>query len=270
MNLFRILIEDDGFTLLCLIAILTVIGSKMTSECFSVRWWGWRAAAVTYVLFCCYAVCVLRPTSAAELVQITFRGLFAAGLTLGLFWILIPLLGVAQRAIQAVTHAAAARPKVSTHRQSEAEQRLCDETLRQQVERNARENHEAASKADAGRRRDEARLRCHMLYDCHGELLADQFPRERLQEYLDRYMSDSSLAEIVEQRAQTLTTMIDNWVAQSKSRQEKQFTSFAELAAFFQRQREEVKSLPYDTDVKDSLLCNINIQEEQAVRRFLS
>jgi len=270
MNLFRILIEDDGFTLLCLIAILTIIGSKMTSECFNVRWWGWRAAAVTYVLFACYAVCVLKPTSAADLVHIAFRGLFAAGLTLGLFWILIPLIGVVHRAVLSVAQATAARPTVSTRQQSEAEQRLRDETLRQQADRNARENHEAARKIDAGHRRDEARMRCLMLYDRHGELLADQFPRERLQEYFDHYMSDSSAAEIVEQRAQTLTSMIDNWVAQSKSRQKKQFESLGELAAFYQRQREEVTPLPYDPDVKDSLLCNINIQEEQAIQRFLS
>ena len=173
MNLFRILIEDDGFTLLCLIAILTIIGSKMTSECFNVRWWGWRAAAVTYVLFACYAVCVLKPTSAADLVHIAFRGLFAAGLTLGLFWILIPLIGVVHRAVLSVAQATAARPTVSTRQQSEAEQRLRDETLRQQADRNARENHEAARKIDAGHRRDEARMRCLMLYDRHGELLAD-------------------------------------------------------------------------------------------------
>ena len=113
-------------------------------------------------------------------------------------------------------------------------------------------------------------MSCLMLYDRHGELLADRFPRERLQEYFDHYMSDSSPAEIVEQRARTLTTMIDNWVGQYKSEQRQHFQSFAELATYFQKQREEVGLLPYAPDVRESLLCQLNTQEEQAVRSFLS
>ena len=124
--------------------------------------------------------------------------------------------------------------------------------------------------ADAQRRRDDARLRCLMLYDQHSTALEGRFPRERLHEYFEQYMADSLEPEVVEERAQTLGSLIDECLAQEKPRQRNEFQSLAELAAFFQTQREETTQLPYDDEVKESLLTNINIQEEQTIRRFLS
>ena len=83
-------------------------------------------------------------------------------------------------------------------------------------------------------------------------------------------MAHSLPPELVEERAGTLLSLITECIQQGKPTQKKEFESLADLAAFFQKQRAELDRLPYDDEVKDSLLTNVNIQEEQTIRRFLS
>ena len=210
------------------------------------------------------------PSNADEWIQIVFHGLLAAGLAQTVSSMLLSAVAFALHGIRALPKVSAFRSRRNTSRQNEATQRSYEQVLRQEEERRARENYKAEKKADASRRRDDARMRCFMLYDRHSTTLAERFPRERLQEYFNHYMSDSSPPEVVEERARMLAALIDEWVAQDKTRQKKEFRTLEELAAFFQKQRDEVAGLSYDTDIKDSFLTNINIQEEQAVRRFLA
>ncbi len=268
MNLFEMIDQDDCFTLACLIAILTSVGTNMASP--NVRQWGKRAAAVASVLICIYAGCMLNPTDAQDCLHIAFRGLFAAGLALGITWIVLSISVFAFQHLRTLVQASWLSRGTIAHRTSGADRLSREEARRQQADNMERERRDNVKKADAARRRDDARMRCLMLYDRHSTTLAERFPRERLQEYFDHYMSDKSPPEVVEERARTLVALIDEWVAQDKTRQKKEFRTLEELAAFFQKQRDEVAGLSYDADIKDSFLTNINIQEEQAVRRFLA
>lgn len=83
--MFDIILNDDPVALACLCAILLTIGSNMVYQP-SVRWWGKRVAGMAYVIFCLYAYCSVRPTSAGELAHIAFRGLFSGGLCLAGAW----------------------------------------------------------------------------------------------------------------------------------------------------------------------------------------
>ena len=268
MNVFEMIDRDDFFTLACLIAILTSVGTNMANP--DVRQWGKRAAAVAYVLFCVYASCMLNPADAQDCLHIAFRGLFAAGLAMGLTWIILAIGIFAFQYLRTAAKTSWFSDATAARRQSEAERLSRQEASRQQAENMERERRDNVTRADAARRRDDARMRCLMLYDRHSTALAERFPRERLQEYFNQYMSDKSSPEVVEERARTLIALIDEWVAQDKTRQKKEFRNLEELAAFFQKQRDEVAGLSYETDIKDSFITNINIQEEQAVRRFLS
>ena len=185
-------------------------------------------------------------------------------------YVLFSVVVFAFRHLLALAQASKLRARFSDRHRLEAEQQSREQANHHQADQYARERHEAIQKAEASRRRDDARMRCLMLYDRHSTALSEKFPRERLQEYFSHFMSDSSPPEIVEERARTLIALIDEWVAQDRTRQRKEFRTLEELAAFFQKQRDEVDGLSYDTDIKDSFLTNINIQEEQAVRRFLS
>lgn len=78
------------------------------------------------------------------------------------------------------------------------------------------------------------------------------------------------LEQEAEERSRTLLALINECIEQGRPQQKKEFESLAELAAYFQTQRAELDQLPYDDEVKTSLLTNVNVQEEQAIRRFLS
>ena len=269
-TLLEMLDQGDTFSLVVLIAILALVGSRMTEDHPVVHSWGRRLAAGAFVAYGLYAGLALQPAGAQDWLHVAFRGLLAAGLALGLSWIWLSVVAFAMRYVLALARASPLPRRNGARRRHEAQELSHEEALLQQAERCAREKREAAQKAEDSRRRDDARLRCLMLYDRHSTALASRFPRERLQEYFDRYMANSSPPEIVEERARTLVALIDEWVAQDKSRQKREFQSLEELAAFFQKQRDEVVRLSYENDVKESFLTNINIQEDQALRRFLS
>ena len=265
--------DGDPFSLLCLAAILAFVGAKMASSESSIRQWGWRMAAGSYVMFGVYAGYTLKPTSASDLVQIAFRGLLAAGIALGVTWIILPIVAFVVGPLLNFGRDRLTASKREAKRRKEEEFRhvSLEEAQRRQAQedadRQARERQAATQKTADGRRRDDARMRCMTLYDRYGPALADQFPRERLQEHFELYMSDASPTEVVEQRAMAIMGLINDWVEQHKSGQKKRFVALAEIAADFQAKRDEVPGLPYDDDVKDSLLTNINKEEDNAIER---
>ena len=269
-TLLHMLDEGDFFPMLMLIGVLAYVGGKMADAAPPVRSWGWRTAAGAFVAYSIRGGLVFHPQDADDCLHIVLRGLLAAGLALTVSWVLLSVASFVLWHLLVLAQASSLRARLTARHRREAEQISNEQALRQQADHYARERSEATQKAEACRRRDDARMRCLMLYDRHSTTLAERFPRERLQEYFDHYMSDSSSPEIVEERARTLIALIDEWVVQDKTRQKKEFRTLEELATFFQKQRDEVAGLSYGADIKDSFITNINIQEEQAVRRFLS
>jgi tetratricopeptide (TPR) repeat protein len=89
MHLFQLIYADDVVSLSALVAILGIVGINMADV--QVRIWGWRAAGIAYVIFIVYACANVSPTSASDLAYIAFRGLFAAGLTVGPAWMALAI-----------------------------------------------------------------------------------------------------------------------------------------------------------------------------------
>jgi tetratricopeptide (TPR) repeat protein len=89
MNLFRLIYADDVVSLIALVAILGIVGSNMADV--HIRIWGWRSAGIAYVIFVVYACANVSPTGASDLAYIAFRGLFAAGLTVGPVWMALAI-----------------------------------------------------------------------------------------------------------------------------------------------------------------------------------
>lgn len=85
--LLNILNEGDACSLLCLIAILALIGSKMVEAKPATRQWGWRLAAGSFVAYAVYCGVAMQPDDAGAWLHIVLRALLAGGLALGPSWI---------------------------------------------------------------------------------------------------------------------------------------------------------------------------------------
>src|SRR4051794_20527428 len=84
MKPFHLIYSDDAVSLAFIVATFYIVGGNMADE--TVRRWGWRAAALAYVLFVVYACSTVPLLGARDLAYIAFRGLFAGGLTVGVTW----------------------------------------------------------------------------------------------------------------------------------------------------------------------------------------
>lgn len=135
--------------------------------------------------------------------------------------------------------------------------------LKQEEEVRIRTAREAAKAA--ARRREDARLRCELFYQQYARQLGTTFPRKRFDQFVERYLSDSSSPEEVEQREQMLKQMMLDSLGTSTP---VKFTSMAELGAY-QARREEIDRLPHDEEVKDTYRIQLNKQEDEALRRML-
>lgn len=116
------------------------------------------------------------------------------------------------------------------------------------------------------RRREEAQLRSDLLYERHARQLAASFPRDRFDQFIDRYMGGATDPQLVEQREQLLKEMIVDSLGTTLP---PRFISMNELAAFFAARREEINGLPHSDEVKDAYIVQLNKLEDDALRRFL-
>jgi hypothetical protein len=85
----KLINEPDIIWLLILIGLLAWIGAKMIASQPDLERWGARLAAGAFVSYALYGFHRFQPTTTEDLVGIVVRGLFAAGLVLGLSWIVL-------------------------------------------------------------------------------------------------------------------------------------------------------------------------------------
>lgn len=256
MNVFDLINEDDLFALACLIAILYIVGANMADA--KVRVWGWRAAAVAYVAFVVYACARIDPTSASDLARIAFRGLFAAGLTVGPTWMVLAIALFFINELPSVERRIVVQPTAPPPEPTRVDRE------RERQEREERERRQASDLAAC----EELRLECELLYDRHAEQLRAALPPERIAALLDSYLSGQTDPQLVANR----TGMIKRMLADQLSAQEvpdgEAFKSLQELAEYFAALRNETHDLPYEEDTRDSILTALNKQEDEAIEAF--
>ena len=144
---------------------------------------------------------------------------------------------------------------------------VADERARQQAAERLRENAVVQAQREAARlQREEAILRSELFYERHSRQLAGSFDRGRFEQFVERYMSDGTAPELVEQREQLLKEMIVDSLGKSPALK---FASMTELAAFFAARRQEIEELPHDEDAKDAYRIQLNKQEDEALRKLL-
>ena len=279
----NIIENGDLCSSIMLLFCLSCIGGRAIQEQPELAPWGARTglmALLTYVAFQSPTFC---PTSPEELLWILLRGLLAAAYATTLTWILLPVAVVVwrltgRRIVDAMRAACAAERKrqderhAATLRSQERQaivrpsRPLSPEQEQQQREaeslaRVAREAEETAS-----RRREEARLRSDLLYERNARLLSGSFPRERFEQFMNRYLGNDTTPDLVEKREQLLREMIMDSLGTTPA---PKFASMTDLAAFFAARRQEISDLPHADDVKDAYIVQLNKQEDEALRRFL-
>ena len=256
MNVFELINEDDLFSLTCLMAILYIVGTNMADT--KVRPWGWRAGAVAYVVFAVYACARLDPTGASDLACIAFRGLFAAGLTVGPVWMILAIVLFFVGELSNVERRVIVQPAASQPEPSpvdyEQERRERDEHQRQQASNLAK--------------CEELRLECELLYSRYAEQLQRHLPSDHFQRMLDSYFGGRSDPRPVRQRAEMVRQMIRDCVAMG-AEAKGGFTNMDELAQHYEQLRKAVETLPYDDDMKDSLFTEIADRETLAIGEFI-
>lgn len=291
-TLTHLINDGDLCPLIFLICLLVPVGRLFVAHDSRLADWGLRVAAGTAIIVAGMTLSEEGINEAGPLARVVVRSLAAGALILGPTWIVLSVGAFFHAYYRRLTSTASARAvkrKLERERQQrEAEElerkRRRDaewERTRPEREHAAREEAERArieadrkcqqlrDEASSQKRREEARLLCVLTFDKCGSTLAKTFPRKRLDQYFETYMTDAHSAAAVETRAKQLITMLEELASEHGHRSKAKFQSLADVATHFQQQREQIQSLPYGPDVVESLVVVLNQHEQTAISEFL-
>lgn len=256
-----------------LIVILYVVGSKMVGDDARLHRWGIRAAAAAFLAYAGYRGMTTEIKRTDDVVFLLLHALVAGGVTLGAAWTLLAVVGFAwrhlvigpgsklQQSFTAATQAAHDRQaERDRERQRIAEQqeyaRRAPERERSEREAAARKQAEDTIKADAQKRREDARASCELLFGLHAAEIGNRFPREQFDAFVAKYMTDKHAPEDVERRAEQLRALIEQHREQVKPTPK--FATIEDLARWFQEQKQRIESLPIEEKSKRMHLVELN------------
>lgn len=267
---------DDLLSLGVLIGILCFVGSKMVAVQSPAYQWGLRLAAGGFVAYCVYGCLTLRAARADSLAAIAFRGLFAAGLVLGVAWVVLPIAGfLYQRSIGACMQrfrawsagaSARAAQRRTGREQEERRRREEQEYARQAPERErwqrAAEERERLE-GEAKKRREDAHFDCELLYSLYARDIGERFTRQMLDQFMEKYMGDAHAPDVVERRAEQLQDILRQHYEQIHP--PPKFTSVEQVTAWMQREKSAIEALPVEDRVKRRLLAEVHRQYAEYV-----
>ena len=259
--------SQDVLPLLFLIALLCGIGGKMIEKQPQLGHWASRFAVLAFFSYCFYAGNELGSVDSVSWIGVLFRGLFAAGLTLGFSWIALSFLGYFKGITDGMACRASAQMlerKQKQEERNEAKARLCQEReweegaperKRQQQEEAAKNRQEAHSQQVIQQQRDSIRYACELYYNLHAPQLAKRFSRKALNRFMETYMNDSQPVDLVEQRAAQLNKTIQQHI-ESVNPPEAILT-IEGLVHWYTAQKQQIESLAIDGLYKDDYLRSL-------------
>jgi hypothetical protein len=272
------LLDDaDIFSLAVLVGALCFLGSKVVDPERSAYRWGQRLAVAAFFL---YAALSLADSGPSQLLSVTFRGLIAAGLTLGTSWVVLPAVGwfydrtvgVPLSRIRSLSRAAQQAAEGRRKRRELDEQQ---KRSQREYERGAPERERARLAAQAQaeaegldqKRRQDARAACQLLYHCYAPEIGSRFPRSAFDEFAAEHLNDSLSADMVQERARQLCDLMKahfNTVCGEQS-----FKTIEQLAGWYRDQRQRIEGLPLDRDFKQTHLTQLNERYLELTERHL-
>jgi len=209
-----------------LILILLAFGGMMVHGRPDLDQWGRRLAAAAFVAYLILVGIETHAEKAEQWAALAFRGLFAAGLVMGGAWVVLPILAFVHR------HAVEEPGRRVRRWREEARRRRLEREARREAERRAAREHaewertapererqrelaeaEAMRRAEAKRRRDDARAAALLDYTFYAAKLGNRFSRQDFDQYVATYMGDGHPPDVVERRRQELLAIFERHLA---------------------------------------------------------
>lgn len=273
--------QGETLSLIFIVAVLYYVGQTAIAHNRQLKKWGFRIALLTLIAYTLFEVSRNGIYDTTGLLAIVLRGLILAGMTLGMSWIVLAALGFLFAPLSQIKSSWRASLMQRQHNKTHKQRERAEEERRRheqdewnrtapQRERQQSEQQQAEAQRQADQlQREEVRLKCQLLYDQHAPALQERFPRERLAEYFEQYLTDAFPPQLVETRAELLKEMILTSL-EGTGKNRLRFACLNEIAAHFQEQKQEIESLNYDEQTRQSFLSSLNVQEDRAIREFLS
>ncbi len=271
--------NGDFCSLMFFSVVAMIVGDRMINGKATLRIWGLRTAAIAFVGFAVAHVSDVGSPSAEDLAMAAIIGLLGGLVALGPAWIILSFIGFVggyYRRLAASANSGLHRRQLERDRRNAAKkkqqdqiewERLAPERERANQVETQRRLVETKKMAEAQKRRTDARADCEMLFQLYAVDISGRFPRESLDEWIQKYMGDNQPPEDVEQRAEQLRKMIIHHREQVKPTPK--FSSLAQLAVWFQEQKSQIEVLPVDDRLRRMLFANLNNRHSDLIDQVL-
>lgn len=131
-----------------------------------------------------------------------------------------------------------------------------------------RRQRQAGAAADASKRAA-FRFACELCYSQHRPAIDEKLPPEEFQRLLAMHLSDDFGVATVEANAEKLRTLIEGAGASDSAQASSPFESIGDIAAHFAAKRSEIAELPYDEEIRETLLLEVDEAEQKTLALFL-
>lgn len=280
IHFLRQLELGDPCSLTLLALLLIFIGGKIVADKPHLYLWGLRLAVAGFVGFTAYQLLRYPFPQAEELLGFALRSLLAAGLILGVAWIILPLAGFIYAhtlgagwqhfrswamSVQSQANQRQAWREQEHRRQREQQDYECLAPERDRAEREAEARQQA--EAQAQHRRDMARANCELLFDLLAPEIGKRFTRKMFEAFLEKHLADKHPPEYVEHWAQQLQAMLRQHA--QKVQATPRFQSLEEIARWFQQEQQKIENQPIDDKAKRTLLAKLRAKFQELNDQFL-
>lgn len=251
IHFLRQLELGDPCSLTLLALLLIFLGGKIVADKPHLYLWGLRLAVAGFVGFTAYQLLRYPFPQAEELLGFALRSLLAAGLVLGLAWILLPIISffyqlvIGQPAARLQRWAALAQDQAAAwqDQQYAQEQRLQQQAEAQraaverdrQAEEQRRRDEQAKERQEEEKRQAEAALRANQqtvrqhlrdFYQAHSKWLAEVYPPAMLEAFIAAEMHDGleliQLWAVCQKKIAELYQLVIQLRDQDRQREERQ------------------------------------------------
>lgn len=271
--------SSDVVSLIALIAVLCWLGSRMIHRYPELGQWGSRFAAGAFIVYCLFMGSELAVHTPGVWLGIACRGVLAAGLTLGVSWIVLAVYGFmksySDRAARQAQSRAADRKREKERKQREREEqkrraqweREAPERERQyQIAEERRLQQEAVSR-DARQTREDTRYACELFYNLHAPTIRERFSKQDLHDFLNRYMDDTQTLDVIKRRANQLIETIRQHVESVDPPEE--IASLEELAGWHTKQKALLEGLDIEPNIKREFCLQLKDRYTMLTERLL-
>jgi hypothetical protein len=278
-SFLEIINSADVVSLIGLIAVLCWVGGRMIERYPELGQWAWRLAASAFIGYCLFMGSELDHHAPGDWLGIACRGVLAAGLTLGISWIVLAVYGFMKSASDRAACKAQSRAESRRYEKERKQREREEQQRRNEWERGAPERErqgriaeerrlqQEAISGEARQTREDTRYACELFYNLHAPKIADRFSKQDLHEFLDRYMGDKQSVDVIRRRSSQLTETIRQHVEAVDPPET--IETLEGLAAWYEQEKSRLEGLNIGRDIKANFCLQLNNRFAELTDRLL-